>query len=200
MTVDDILQSVLPRLAGTKPTCSIFDAIRGVQSIIVNLLLRRRSDLMVQPVDVDYASTDSSATLPDGFSSMAERPAVVGGNLLSPLQGPAYGDLLTAGDPLYYDVIGTAFTLYPPPAADVSVKIKAFVRPVAPAQLDAVIPFQGVFDEVYAYGAHAVMVNGPAVIGDRAFAVLIESQVNEVLTARDLADEQMLADSINFPG
>ena len=201
MTVDDVLQSVLQRMAGTKaaPGCTIIDAIRGVQAIIVNLLLLKRSDLIEQPLEIPFEATDSAVTLPGGYASMSQRPAVVGGNLLSPLNGPAYGDLLIAGEPRFYDVIGSSLSLFPPPAAELVVSMRAFVRPAVPALMGDDLPFQGAFDEVYAYGAHAVLLEGPAVLSDRAFAMLIESQVNGVLQAKSLSDEQMMADAINFP-
>lgn len=198
MTVEDILQTVLPRLAGSTPTCSIFDAVRGVQNIIVNLLLRKRSDLLEQALELNYTSADTSVTLPDGYHSMSQRP-VAGDQFLAPLHFPATGELLVPAVPRYYHVIGRALSIFPPPLADTALSIRAFVKPTIPTALDDVLPFQGAFDEAFVFGTQALMQQGSAVFTDRSFVITLESQVNEVLLAKNLSDEQMLADSINFP-
>lgn len=200
MTVEDIFQSVLVRMAGktAAPGCTIFDAVRGVQSIIVNLLLLKRSDLMVQMLEVTFMSGETYVSLPAGYASMAQRPYLVGKGVLSPLNGPATSELTVPGDPRYYDVIGRNLALFPPPADEAVVNLQAFVRPLAPEAMDDDIPFQGAFDEAYAYGALQIMLEGPGVLSDRGFVAMIETQVNGVLQAKAMADEQLMADAINF--
>lgn len=198
MTVQDVLQRLLPRANTIKPGCSIFDAVRSVHSIILNRLILHRSDLLQEWVSLNFDPEGLPADLPAGFTSFAERPRVVGGEILTPLNRHTSQELLTPAAPRYYDVIGRKISLFPPPIGTVTMQAKIFSRPAEPADLDDVLPFDGFFDEVYCEGAFSVMAAGLAAVSDRGFVATIESQVDAALSAKAMADEQMIADAINF--
>ncbi len=200
MIVEDVLDNVIPRLGEGRPQCSILEAVASVHGIIVNRLLLKRSDLVKETIPVDVAKDATSISVPDNYFAPDGLPTVTGQGKVFPL--PADADLTlsvfsTPGVPRWQRVKGRSMAIYPPADQDYTMLLPAFVRPAAPALMDDELPFWGTFDGVYAEGAFAVLKEGLAVVADQAFVAIVTSQVDQVLTAKAMADEQAVADAIN---
>lgn len=198
MTIQQLFESLLPRLPGPA-LCSIFEAVREVQGIIVNRLLLRRSEMLQKDPDaaLDYAIDAKSASLPADFYSLMHRPFILGETPLSPLGGGNTASLQTAGTPRFFAVIGRTLKIYPPTAEAVTVQVPYFYKPPILTLLSDELPFWGEFDSVFVEGCAGVLVRGMTVVADRGFVGVIQSQVDAVLEAKDLLAEQQMADAIN---
>lgn len=200
MTVQDLMDQVLPRLSGSTPAMGLFDAVRAVQQIIVGRLLMRQSDLVKETLLLDFIGGGSTITLPAEYFAADGLPSVTGKGPVFPLErgmDTTRAVLTLPGDPRYYEVKGRTLTFYPPAAADGEMKFPAFVRPAVPTEMEDDLPFWGAFDHVFAEGVYAVLTAGAAALADAGVAAVIQSQVDQVLAAKDVADEQSLADAIN---
>lgn len=198
MTVEDLFDMLVPRLAGP-PQCTILQAVTAVHQIIVNRLLLKRSDLTKDTVQLPVAT--ATVTLPDDYFAPDGLPQISGEGNLFPLPAGADTSLAvfsTPGVPRWQEVKGRTMTVWPPPDVEYTVNVPAFVRPAVPATLDAALPFWGTFDNVYLEGTLAVLQEGISAVADQAFSLLISSQVDQVLVAKDMADEQAEADAINY--
>ena len=199
MTVIDLMDIVTPRLTG--PTaCTLFEALREVQAIIANRLLMQRSDMLREELSCSYLAGVSSAALDSDFLATSERPYVVGKTPLNPLNRLDKSGLQTAGEPKYYDIVGKTLWIYPPPDANTTVKVPAFVRPNQLTALTDTLPFFGDLDSVFVEGCVAVLTHGLKVVGDSGFVATIQNLVDQMLLAKNTADEQVMADAINYGG
>jgi hypothetical protein len=197
MTVIELMGIVLPRVTGT-PTCTLFEALRELLAIISNRLLLARSDLLREELSVNFSSTRANVTLYPEFQSMSERPYVVGKRPLNPLGRMDKSSLQTPGEPKYYDMVGKTLWLYPPPDANVTVKIPAFVRPVTLTEMDEDLPFFGDLDTVFVEGCVGLLSLGLGAVADPNFIGLLQNKIDQLLAARNIADEQTQADAINY--
>lgn len=198
MTIEELMDSTISRVPA--PTCTIFEAVAGVLNIVVNRLLLKRSDLVQDDLLLYFSTGDSSVPLPREFFSVSDLPRLSGGGSLLPVDpaSKTLTSLQTPGTPKYYEQKNKTLYLYPPTNSDGSVIVPAYARPHAPDDLADDLPFYGAFDNVFTEGVVAVLSGGIGTIGDRSFAVVIESQVDLVLAAKSMSDEQALADSINY--
>jgi hypothetical protein len=198
MTVQELFESLLTRLPGPA-LCSIFEAVREVQGIIVNRLLLRRSEMLQADPDaaLDYAIGISSAPLPADYYALTGRPFVVGQTPLTPLDRGNTANLQVPGTPRFYEVVGRSLKIYPAPDAPLAVQVPYFYRPAILADIAAELPFYGEFDSVFVEGCAGVLSRGLTVVAERGFVGVIQSQVDAVLEAKDLLAEQQMADAIN---
>lgn len=201
MTVSELLTNILPRLEG-KPACDIFEAVRRTQTIIVNRLLLRRSNLLADTITLSITTGDDSVTLnPSGGRSYlapdGEPCIIVDGSrkYLSP-----WDSAITVGDaarPKYYQRKGRKLLLYSVSDGDYEITLPAFLAPAVAAELDDELPFDGLLDDAYAEAVFQVMLAGTSIVADQAFGALVDSQVDRAIIAAELADEQSLVDSLN---
>lgn len=193
MTVGDVLHQVLPRLPGPA-LCTVFEAIREVQSIIAARLVMKRAAQIKKPYParMEFDAGQEAAALPRDFRALESRPRLEDGTFLSPLAG-----VVTPGPVRFYEVAGRFLRLHPVPQAPVTVLASYFFRPAAPESLEDELPFYGEFDDVFVNGAAGVLSKGLGVVGDRGFVAMIQSQVDAVLHAGEMLHEQQIADSIN---
>lgn len=198
MTVQDLLERTLTRLPGPA-LCSIFDAVGGVQDIIVNRMLLRRSDMLSKdpPAEITYAVGDDKSVLPADYVLLSGRPYLPGQTPLSPLAGRDTAGLQIAGDPRFFSVTGHNLCIYPPTDKAIVLMVPYFFKPPAPSSLADALPFNGEFDSVIIDGCVAVMSHGMAALSERGFVSIIQAQVDGRLDAREMLAEQLIADSIN---
>jgi hypothetical protein len=203
MTIAELLSITLPRLEG-KPACSIFESVRRVQSIIVNRLLLKRSNLVKDSLIIGVTMGDDYITLtPSGgrtFLAVAGEPCIIvdgARKYLTPYDS-ALTVSATAGRPKYYERVGRKLYLYPVSDAAYDITMPAFVSPVAATDLDGELPFNGILDDAFSEAVYGVMLLGTAAVNDPAFTNVINTQVDQALLAIDIAEEQALADSINY--
>lgn len=198
MTVQDVLDAALSKLSGPA-LCSIFDALNDVQTIVANRLFARQSGLLkaYEPYEAEFDAGEAMCVLSTNFKALDGRPYIQGVGHLEPLGQTNKATLPTDGRARYYDTAGRALRLYPTPGEAVVVMVPYFFRHAAFSKLEDELPFYGEFDMVLVDGAVAVMQKGRGVLTDRAFLSEIQSQVDQVLHAKDLLDEQQLADTIN---
>lgn len=197
MTLADLLGIIEPSLAGMEPTCSLNEAVRLVHAAIVDRLILARSESLVEEISVDLAAGDVSAALPVEFISMAQRPSIVGGGYLNMLTSNDTSMLVEAATPRYYKVLGKTLLVYPPCIAEITIKMLASVRPAVPMDFDDVFPFNGEMDQVYVDGVLAVLTGGVKNLVTRWYVPNINAQVDQIVTGKRLADEQVMADTIN---
>lgn len=198
MIIQDLFDQLLGRLTGPA-LCSIFEAVREVQGIVANRLLLRRSDLLRKEADavLVYSIGEQIKALPADFGALVGRPFVVGSAPLSPLSGRNTSDMQTPGPPKFYEMPGRSLRIHPVTDAAVSVQVPYFFKPPILADLADELPFSGEFDSVFVEGCAAVLTKGLSAVADRVFVSVVQSQVDGVLDARALIDEQLEADAIN---
>jgi hypothetical protein len=198
MTVQQILDLALGRLKGPA-TCGIFDAVREVQGIIVNRLFLRRSDWLRAEEDVvlTFAAGDNVQRLAFDFIALAGRPYVAGVRALLPLGGMDPSRFTAPGAPLFFEQWGKTLKVYPTPDVTTAVAVPCYYRPPILTDLSDVLPFGGVFDGVFIEGVMGLLAQGLSVVADAAFVAMIQSQVDAVLDAKAISDEQLMADGIN---
>ena len=197
MTVFEVMTRVMPKLSG-QAVCTIFEAIGAVQDVIVNHLLMRRSELLLSEVDatVTFKAGVKRKYLPDEFLGLAGRPTLPDGTKLTPLDGVGVPGTET-GQPLKYRVLGKILMVYPVPEEEVVISLPFYARPEAPTETDDELPFWGLFDSAFVDACVPVMSLGMAAVAEPGFAVTIQAQVDTLLKAQAMQDEQLLADSIN---
>jgi hypothetical protein len=198
MLISEIFPIVVARLSGPS-LCSLFEAVREVQGIIVNRLLAQQSPLLVKGVDyeLEFLAGDTGLGLPSDFLAFAGRPYVAGETPLAPLGSASASKMNVPGKPTCYDLAGRTLRIYPPPNATTTVLVPYFYRPPILSTMEGELPFWGEFDAVFIEGCAGVMVAGLAAVADRAFVAMIQSQVDAVLANKELTAEQNLADALN---
>jgi len=196
MTVNDVFNQAILKVQ--EPTCSIFEAVAAVQNVIVSHLLFKRSDLLLgeSPVRLTFAAEQGRKILPDEVLDIAGRPVLESGRRLKVLAGREE-PVTEPGAPVYYRLLGKQLRIYPLPDAETKVQVPVYVRPDLPEEMDDELPFYGMFDHVFTDACVAVLRVGTAAVADKVFATMIQSQVDGLLTARELSAEQLAADSIN---
>ena len=198
MKISELFPIVMTRLSGPA-LCSLFEAVREVQGIIVNRLLAKQSPLLVKGVDyeLEFLAGDTGQALPRDFLAFSGRPYVAGETPLAPLGSASSSRMNVAGTPTAYDLAGRTLRVYPPPAATTTVLVPYFYRPPILALMSDELPFWGEFDAVFIEGCAGVLSRGLAVVADRSFVALIQSQIDTVLQDKELTAEQNLADALN---
>lgn len=198
MTVADLFDIVMGRISG-EPQCSLLEAVGGVQSAIFRQLMLVRSDLIQDEVEMDFSAGEYQAALPNDFHAVASRPNISGEQKYLNLLDRAAGSVvLPDGEPRQYATKGRTFMVYPTPVVDVTIRVPVFVKPAVPVSLDDDLPYYGALDDVFAELCAAFMLAGPAVSADPAFVAQLNQSVGMALSGRMLADEQVMADSINY--
>ena len=198
MKISELFPIVMTRLSGPA-LCSLFEAVREVQGIIVNRRLAKQSPLLVKGIDaeLEYLAGDTGMALPRDFLAFAGRPYVEGETPLAPLGSASASRMTAVGKPTCYDLAGRTLRIHPPPAETTTVLVPYFYRPAILSTMEDELPFWGEFDAVFIEGCAGVLSSGLAVVADRAFVSLIQSQVDTVLADKELTAEQNLADALN---
>lgn len=198
MTVQEMFDQMLTRLPGPA-LCSIFEAVREVQGIIVNRLLLKRSELLRKDPDAQlaYAIDAQSAALPADYYALEGRPFIAGTAAMTPLAGRDTVNMQSSGSPKYYEVVGRNLKIHPPTDTAVTVQVPYFYKPATLTSLAEDLPFYGEFDSVFVEGCADVLSRGLSVVADRGFVGVIQSQVDAVLDAKNILTEQHMADAIN---
>jgi hypothetical protein len=198
VTVQELFDIMLPRLSGPAK-CTIFEAVREVQGIIVNRLLLRRPQMLKKTYDfeVSFEPGESETPLPSDFRTMDGRPYVAGDGALEPLGRISPARLSTAGKIQYFEQPGRLLRVYPPPQEATTVRVPYIAAPPVLTKLEDALPFRGEFDSVFVEGAAAMASAGLSAVADRGFVATIQSHVDMAIEARNLHDEQQMADDIN---
>lgn len=185
MTVLELITGKLARmLAGTVPVLTGLEAVNEAAGVIGRELARRKSDLALQEISLNFAAEAESQSLPSGFMGFVGHPVVDDGAELSGLP-----DLDTAlemrgdpGPPVYYEVLGDQLLLYPEPAESCIVKAKARIVPVLALSDD--LPWLGLFNDLLAVAAVQLSQQGLALLAAPPFLAMIDAGVNAVLVPR----------------
>lgn len=197
MTVFEVFSRAVPKVSGPA-LCTIFEAIGAVQDVIVSRLLVKRSELLVSDYDatLTYAAGKKEKMLPEEFLGFVDRPYLADATRLNPLRGQGLAGTET-GEPQFYKTKGHLLTIYPTPTEETVVYAPFYARPETPTEMDDELPFWGMFDSAFVDAVVPVLSLGVTAAGEAGFRATIESQVDLVLQAKDMSDEQLLADSIN---
>lgn len=199
MTVFEVFNQVVPKVKGA-PLCTIFEAIHAVQNVIVSHLHIKRSTLLASDYDDKrvFSTGKKLSYLPDEFLGLSDRPYLDDDNKtrLIPLKGTANPGTET-GAPRNFRIRGKLLEIYPVPTETTAVFVPFYARPPVPEEMDDVLPFWSMFDAVFVDSVVPVLSLGIAASGEMTFRTAIETQVDALLLAQELSDEQQLADSIN---
>lgn len=197
MTVFEVLSRVMPKGSGPA-SCTIFEAVATVQDIIVTHLFLRRSDLLLSERDamLTFKPGAGRKPLPEEFLGLADRPYLASGKKLAPLDGTGLPGVDT-GPPRRYRLMGTVLLVYPAPVDETVVGVPYYARPESPESLDDELPFWGMFDSVFVDSCVSVLKSGVMAAGERSFVAAIQSQVDMLISAQELNNEQLMANSIN---
>lgn len=192
MTVTELLQQVMPRLA-SKPAdatsmLTFVDAAQAVSDMITRRLWKRRSDLLKTAwtsANLDADTDVCSVSLPSGFLGFVEHPYISGySDYLLPLPENSRQIYTDKGHPVYYEITGTTLTLYPPPIIDVVLKGIYFASPTALTALSGTIPFGGLFDSVFRDAVIPVANKGIYLAADPVFEAAVNTHVDGILSLR----------------
>jgi hypothetical protein len=198
MKVSDLFNTVLQNLRGVKPTCSIADAVRLTHVAIVDRLVKLRSDILLEEVQIDIYANDDIITLPTGFITLFQRPQIVGrGEKLAVVGDIDTSQLQDPGTPRYYRIVGNNLIVYPPADADISIKLLVALRPETPVAMTDDLPFGGNIDQIYIDGVMAVLSGGYINLTAKSYVPLINTLLDQLLSGIALINEQTLAETIN---
>jgi len=154
MTLNELLQMVLPRYGAEVPKGKFLDAANAVQDVIAQRLWLLSSDLLRSSISGTIAAAANTYVLPSGTLGLAEWPwvtnsAIAPGREIAPLP-PALRQTFTAdAHPRYFEQRALTLTVYPGCLVETTVTVEVFARPTAFADLTAAIPWDGMFDQVF---------------------------------------------------
>lgn len=189
-TAGYVALETITKIANAPPTgTTIYDAINYISSMLSRHLLRKRSDLLAtSELNISITSSATSYVLPTDFLALNEKPFLTTSpvqelDVLSKRRSEWYG--ITYTRPEEFNIAGTLIELFPAFTQSDTLIARYFAIPQPVAAPDDVIPFGGVFDNIYLQGVPRVVVKGLAVIqSDQDFAIFIGSEVDTVLDAR----------------
>lgn len=183
-TVEDMLHRVLPSLQTA--SIDIYTAINGVTNLIFKRLWKRNSDLVTADILLVAQANSGVMTLPEHFKGLSGKPFLLAnGSELDPL--PAGGRARYSGKPgrpQYYELIQNRFYIYPTPTVTTMIKSLYVRDPGKVSVLTDILPFAGMFDEVYAEAIVKFSMQPVGVISDQVLAVFIESEVDAIVPVR----------------
>lgn len=187
MTVQTLLNNILPRLKGGAAPTDIFQSVNLVTRVLFNRLWQRDSDLIKEPLELDISS--ECAYLPERFRGFRGDPYYLDGAepvILAPLvsaQDRAGNN--EAGDPEFYEILGPRIYLFPYPEEEsVTLYGRYYREPAEVEELIDDLPFRGMFDHIYAEGVFKVQQFGLACSVEPAFSAIIHAQVDAILPGR----------------
>lgn len=186
-TVIEIVNQILPRLAGTKPAgFSALDGINAITNEIFKRLWKRKSDIVAAEIAILYAAGNPAMSVPPSFFGIRTRPYIPGaGELdkLDPADRQAYYGM--TGPPQVYDLRGNTLYVYPTPQENTVIKLGYFRNPGKVDSLDDVVPFTGMFNQVYIEALINYSAKGTAYLTDQPFAAFVDGEIEAILPVRN---------------
>lgn len=185
MTLQDVMQAVLPRLREAAGV-DIFQSANAALRNIGKRLAARRSDLVKGAFSLDFPA-GPSMDLPADVVGLAEDPyAVIGLTtiFLSPLRSQDRADLDKEGSPRCYELLGRQLCLLPYPAEPIVVKGMGYSLPERLTALDDVVPWSGVLDELVIEAVCRVASMGLAHAVDPVFQAFVSQELDRLLPVR----------------
>jgi hypothetical protein len=185
MTVQDLLDQILPRIQGDTGGASIYDALNATITIINNRLWAKKSDLARKGFEVTMTLNVATVTMPADFLGLAEQPYVDGtSSTLSPLPTGSRASFTQTGTPAYFELEDKTLTLFPTPEKTGKVKGKYFYSQAAFDELTDVIPYGNVFNEIIKDTVLQVLNVGMAITADKNFQLSLIQSVDELIGNR----------------
>ena len=186
-TVLDLVKATAPQLKQIpSPAMSAIEAVNAAMDILFKHLVTLGSDLVKADYELEFAISDASKALPDDCRGLAGKPQVT--TMAKPLEplvvenrAAYYGQ---SGVPECYDLRGFNLLLYPVPAEACTVIGEYWQTPTKATAMTSIIPYNGMFDEVF----KEALVRGAAVgrvfATDQTFAVFVMETVDSILPKR----------------
>jgi hypothetical protein len=167
LTVGELFESLIDRLAGTEPVEDLYSAIRITTDFLAHRLFLNGSQLLRQELTLSFPEGVNTAILPSGILGTIEPPFILhvegtpGGDNLTPL--PHGGRACYAGrtgKPERYEIVRNVLRLFPTPDQAYTVTFEASITPDHPTAPSDVLPFDSIFDYVYREMVILVMLQG----------------------------------------
>lgn len=196
MTVEQLAQLVIQRIDG-QPQCAVLDAVSEVQRIIVARLFHWRDKSLHATKSLYISAGQSTASLPDGFLGLRNRPYIVLSGVRITLKQARTSRPVDPGTPFCYDLSSSQISVFPPVDVGTYLNLDCFLSPAVPATLDDDLLFTGLFDSIFLDGCTRLAQQGRLLLSDAAFLNSLQGHVDGLAKANQLADEQILANDIN---
>lgn len=156
MTVAELLDTVLPKLASRPQESTFLGAVQTVQEVITRRLWMVKSELLEGDFSLAVAAGGNSAALDAdtlGLKLHLHPWIVYDGQRFELRPLPAglkdSASLEAESRPEYYRLRGNDISLYPTTDADLTLKGEAYLKPAAITALSDVLPWFGFFDQVF---------------------------------------------------
>jgi hypothetical protein len=154
-TVQDIINSLLPKLAG-KPDAAteLYEQLNDIIEVISRRLWFHRSDLLKTSKTVNVTNVNTDFTFDDRFLGFRGLPYELNAtgvqqvHQLSPLPEDDEWKYQVPGVPLFYQLIGSNVTLFPAPSAAYTYVVRYYALPADLVISTDVVPFNGLFDTI----------------------------------------------------
>lgn len=185
-TVQQIVDQVLPRIATVKTAgMTAIDSINAITNMIFKRLLARKSDLVTAEIAIMYATGVMAMAVPTTFFGLKTQPYIPGSVALDNVRDKSqwYGN---PGEPREYELRQGTMYVYPTPTETTTIKMEYFRNPGVVDSFDDVVPFTGMFNQVYIEGIINFATKGPAYQTDQAFAAFVQSEIETILPSRNV--------------
>lgn len=154
MTLNELLEIVLPRYGVDAPAGKFLDAASAVQDVIANRLWLASSDLLRTLITGTVMAGKNKYSLPSGTLGLAEEPwatnaEIAPGRQLQQLDPSRRYSFSVNGHPEFFEQRGLQFIVYPTALINTTLKMEVFKRPDPFCDLDADLPWDGMFDQVF---------------------------------------------------
>ena len=186
-TVEELFDLVLPRLISPEQAkgISFVAAINAITNLIFKRLWKRKSDLVTSEIAILFATGNQGMGVPPTFMGLKEKPYIPSGDYLEPIETDRKAVLSgKTGVPNRYELRQGMLYVWPTPIVNTIVKCEFFRNPGKVVNFSDIVPFTGVFDQVFIEGAVKFISQGGAIVGDVAFEQFIINEVDDILPVR----------------
>lgn len=186
-TVLQLINQILPRVAG-KPSSglSAINGINAITNMIFKRLWQRKSDIVTAEIAMVYAAGVPAMSVPSSFFGLKDHPQIPGkGELDKLLPAEKSGYYGITGTPESYELRQGTLYVYPTPDILTTIKMEYFRNPGTVDSTDDIVPFTGMFNQVYVEGLVNFATLGMNYIQDQAFAAFLDSEIEQTLPSRN---------------
>lgn len=156
MTLDQLLQAILPKYGTEIPRGTFLDGVNAVQDVIAQHLWLSNADLLRTSYEDTLDAETAQLTLPSGTLGLVDgewpwlsNAELTPGRPLMPLPSWLRHTFTEMGQPRYFELRKLSLTVFPTPELESTVKLELFARPDALTALSDELAWDGMFDQVF---------------------------------------------------
>lgn len=189
MTLNELLQAILPRFGAETPKGTFFDAANAVLDVVQQRLWLASSDFLKATVTTTLRAGYSKFSLPSGTLGLAEYPWITNteitpGRRVIPLPPDLRHTFTDNNHPQYFEQRGLSLIFYPTALVDTTVKNEVYRRPDLFVSLDDEIPWDGMFDQVFVEATQRFNVAGGMITITPEMTAFINQRVDMLIDHR----------------